>query len=195
MIHIKEAILVEGKYDKNILSQIVDALIITTDGFHNLSNPEFADYLRKIAAERGIILLTDSDHAGFQIRGRIAGILPEGTYVHAYIPELAGKEKRKKKPGKEGLLGVEGMRPEVIVEALQNAGMTRTAKNKAFTHADFYALRLIGFPESEARRDYLRKLFGIPSKVNTKTMMKLLSSYITREELCVLLDNMNEKDD
>lgn len=124
MIKIKEAIVVEGKYDKNTLSQIVDAPIFTTDGFGIMNNGELMELLRRVAAERGIIILTDSDGAGFVIRNRLKGCLPTECVRHAYIPDVPGKERRKTAPGKEGKIGVEGMPPEVLIDALRLAGAT-----------------------------------------------------------------------
>ena len=123
-IIIKEALVVEGKYDKNTLSQIVDAPIFVTDGFGIFKDPEKLALLRAVAEKRGLIVLTDSDGAGFVIRGHLKGAIDPALVKHAYIPDLYGKEKRKAAPGKEGKLGVEGMDPEVLLQALRNAGAT-----------------------------------------------------------------------
>ena len=124
MIKIKEAIIVEGKYDKNTLSQIVDAPIIETSGFGIFKDKEKKELFKRLAEKRGVIILTDSDGAGFVIRNHLKGILKSGTVKQAYIPEIPGREKRKQKISKEGLLGVEGMTPEIIISALKRAGAT-----------------------------------------------------------------------
>ena len=124
MLKIQEAIVVEGRYDKNTLSQLVDTVILETAGFGIFKDKEKLSLLRKIGEKRGLIILTDSDGAGFVIRNYLKGALPQDQVKHAYVPDLFGKEKRKRKPGKEGKLGVEGMRPEVLEKALCRAGAT-----------------------------------------------------------------------
>ena len=124
MYRIREAIVVEGRYDKNALSQVVDTVILETSGFGNFKNDELMALLRRLAETRGIVVLTDSDGAGFLIRSRIRSCLPKAGVKHAYIPDIQGKERRKRAPGKEGLLGVEGMSPQVLLEALRRAGAT-----------------------------------------------------------------------
>ena len=124
MFRIREAIVVEGRYDKNTLSQVVDTVILETAGFGVFKNQELVALLRRLAEERGLIVLTDSDGAGFLIRSRLKGALPPDRVKHAYIPDVSGKERRKRAPGKEGKLGVEGMSPAVLVEALRRAGAT-----------------------------------------------------------------------
>ena len=145
MIKIKEAIVVEGRYDKNTLSQLVDTVILETNGFGIFKDKEQLALLRKIAQKRGLIVLTDSDGAGFVIRNHLKGALPQNQVKHAYVPDLFGKEKRKKKAGKEGKLGVEGMRPEVLEKALRQAGatildgQTQTMSGQPLTKADLFA--------------------------------------------------------
>ena len=124
MLHIREAIVVEGRYDKNTLSQVVDTVILETAGFGVFHNTELTALLRRLAEKRGLIILTDSDGAGFVIRNHLKGVLPPAGVKHAYIPDIAGKERRKRRGGKEGKLGVEGMRPEVLEAALRRAGAT-----------------------------------------------------------------------
>ena len=147
MVKIRQAIVVEGKYDKNTLSQIVDTAIFTTDGFGGMTDKVFHDFLRSVAQTRGLVILTDSDGAGFVIRNRLKSVLPKEGVLHAYIPDIYGKEKRKQTAGKEGKLGVEGMSREVILQALTNAGATfeddRPVQEKpALTKGDLYALGL-----------------------------------------------------
>ena len=132
MIKIREAIVVEGRYDKNTLSQIVDAPILETSGFGIMKDKAQLSLLRKVAENRGLIIFTDSDGAGFVIRNYLKGAIPAAHLKHAYIPDIPGKEKRKSTPGKEGKLGVEGMPPSVIIEALRNAGAT--VEGESATH-------------------------------------------------------------
>ena len=160
MVKIKEAIVVEGKYDKNTLRQIVDTAVFQTDGFGIMKNKELLAFLRQVAQTRGLIILTDSDGAGFVIRSHLKGALPKDKVRHAYIPDVPGKEKRKAAPGKEGLLGVEGMKPEILLEALRIAGATfeeeETAVPRAeITKADLYELGLTGGTDSKAKRQAL----------------------------------------
>ena len=122
MIRIREAILVEGRYDKNALSQLVDTAIFETGGFGVMKDREKIQFLRQVAEKRGLIIFTDSDGAGFVIRNRLKSLLPPDKLLHAYIPQIQGKEKRKQKAGKEGLLGVEGMSPELLIQALHRCG-------------------------------------------------------------------------
>ena len=148
MVKIKEAIVVEGRYDRNTLSQIVDATIFETNGFGIFKNKEQMALLRTVAQKRGLIVLTDSDGAGFVIRNHLKSAIPGAYLKHAYIPDIAGKEKRKAAPGKEGKLGVEGMTPEIILKALRDCGATMdgTAQEprKAITKQDFMELGLSG---------------------------------------------------
>ena len=141
---VKEVIVVEGRYDKNTLSQVVDAVIVELGGFAVFNDKEKQAFLRKLAKERGIILFTDPDGAGFVIRNRVKGNIPEGRVLQAYVPDIYGKEKRKRKGGKEGKLGVEGMKPEVLLDALRRAGATideeSTVKGNSITKADLYDL-------------------------------------------------------
>ena len=152
---VKEVIVVEGRYDKNTLSQVVDAVIVELGGFAVFNDKEKQAFLRKLAKERGIILFTDPDGAGFVIRNRVKGNIPEGRVLQAYVPDIYGKEKRKRKGGKEGKLGVEGMKPEILLDALRRAGATideeSTVKGKSITKADLYDLGLIG-PDSVEKR-------------------------------------------
>lgn len=180
-LRIREAIVVEGRYDKNTLSQVVDALIIPTDGFGIFRDSEKRAFLRRLAAERGIILLTDSDGAGFLIRNHLKGILPPEQVKQAYIPDLYGKERRKDRPGKEGKLGVEGMRPEVLEQALRRAGATlldasgpeRTGR--PITKADFFLHGLTGRPDSARRRDRLKQYLALPGRLTANGLLEVLN--------------------
>ena len=183
---IREVIVVEGRYDKNTLSQVVDAVIVETGGFSVFHNKEKIDYLRHLARERGLILMTDPDGAGFVIRNRIKGNIPEGRVLHAYVPDIYGKEKRKRKGGKEGKLGVEGMRPEILLDALRRAGATideRSAvKENSITKADLYELGLIG-PDSVEKRKALCKKLELPEHLSANALLEVLNLLMSREEL------------
>ena len=188
MLKIKEAIVVEGRYDKIALSQVVDTLILETGGFQLFKNAEKAALFRRIARERGLIVLTDSDGAGFVIRNHLKGILPAELLKQAYIPDVAGKERRKRQPGKEGKLGVEGMRPEVLKEALRRAGATFADEGAAewpgdpITKADLFALGLTGGTDSAAKRRALLKQLDLPEHLTPNGMLEALNLLYSREE-------------
>ena len=187
MLKIREAIVVEGRYDKNTLSQIVDAAIFTTDGFGVMNDREKLRFLRAVAEKRGLIIFTDSDGAGFVIRSYLKGALPKEDVKHAYIPDVPGKEKRKAHPGKEGKLGVEGMRPDVIVQALLRAGATvegedvSAARGAPITKADLFSAGLSG-PGSAEKRERLKKQLGLPEHIGANAMLDALNLMLTREE-------------
>jgi len=158
MRRVREVIVVEGRYDKNTLSQVVDTLILDTAGFGVFKDGERLALLRKLAAKRGLIILTDPDGAGFVIRNYLKGAIPKGQLKHAYVPDVYGKERRKRAPGKEGKLGVEGMSPDVLRRAVLNAGATvldgeaQTCEQGDLTPADLFALGLSGTPDAAERR-------------------------------------------
>ncbi len=183
---ILETIVVEGRYDKNVLSQIVDAQILETGGFQIYHNEEIRKTISAAAERTGIIILTDSDASGFQIRSRIKAFVPEDRIKNAYIPDIFGKEKRKSAPGKEGKLGVEGMDREVLLTALRNAGATFTgevcpAKDR-ITVTDLYRAGLTGRPDSRQRRALLLRELQLPERMSTKAMADALSRILTKEE-------------
>ena len=186
MLKIREAIVVEGRYDKNTLSQLVDTVILETSGFGIFKDRETLALLRRIGAKRGLILLTDSDGAGFVIRNRVKGNIPEGRVLQAYVPDIYGKEKRKRKGGKEGKLGVEGMKPEVLLDALRRAGATideeSTVKGNSITKADLYDLGLIG-PDSVEKRKALCKRLELPEHLSANALVEVLNLLMSREEL------------
>ena len=194
MLRIQEAIVVEGRYDKNTLSQLVDGVILETNGFGIFKDKEKLSLLRRIAEKRGLILLTDSDGAGFVIRNYLKGAIPPEQVKQAYIPDLFGKEKRKRKPGKEGKLGVEGMPPAVLEAALRQAGATILGEEAhsqapALTKADLYACGLSGGEGSkEKRRDLLKRL-GLPEHLSPNAMLPVLSALYSREDLLNALEN------
>ena len=190
MIKLRQAIVVEGRYDKNTLAQIVDAPIFETGGFGVMHNKELLAFLRQVAEKRGLIILTDSDGAGFVIRNYLKGALPKEHVLHAYIPDVCGKERRKAQPGKEGKLGVEGMRPEVLVEALRRAGATfedgegrRTAAG--ITKADLLEKGLIG-PNSREKRLEIQKKLGFPEHLTANGLLEAMNLLLSREEFDAL---------
>lgn len=187
---VREVIVVEGRYDKNALLQAVDAAVVEVGGFALFNDREKAAYLRRLADSRGIILLTDPDGAGFVIRNRLKGILPPDRVKQAYIPDVYGKEKRKKKPGKEGKLGVEGMPPQVLTEALRRAGATFEGEEASrctagITKADLLDKGLIG-PGSTAKREELQKKLGLPTHLTANGLLEALDLLLTREEFVAL---------
>lgn len=183
---IRETILVEGRYDKNTLAQVVDASILELGGFSIFHDREKTALLRRLANTCGVIVLTDSDGAGFVIRNHLKGALRDGRVLHAYIPDVYGKERRKRTAGKEGKLGVEGMRPEVLLDALHTAGATFEQENAVrqnpLTHADLMELGLIG-PGSRTRRTALLKALALPEHLSTNAMLEVLRVLTTREKL------------
>ncbi|MCI8554166.1 MAG: DUF4093 domain-containing protein [Clostridiales bacterium] len=191
---VREALVVEGKYDRIRLLSVVDAPIVETNGFGIFHDPEKRELLKRLAAERGLIALTDSDSAGFVIRDHLAGLVPPGQLRHAYIPEWAGKERRKEHPSREGLLGVEGMPGEVVLEALRRAGATFEEEPREkepaalpLSKQDFYADGLTGAPDSAARRAALLKRLGLPSRLSANRLLEVLNALYTREEYQTLL--------
>ena len=189
MLKIKEAIVVEGRYDKNKLAQLVDTVILETSGFGIFKDKEQLALLRKIGEKRGLILLTDSDGAGFVIRNHLKGALPPDQVKHAYIPDCFGKERRKRKPGKEGKLGVEGMEPEVLLQALRRAGATsldeeeEREESPPLTKADLFACGLSGGEGSREKRQALLKKLGLPAHLSPNAMLPVLSALYDRESL------------
>ncbi len=183
MIRVREAIVVEGRYDKNALRQVVDALIIPTDGFGIFRDREKRALLGQLARTRGLILLTDSDGAGFVIRNHLKGVLPKEGVKQAYIPDVYGKERRKRHPGREGKLGVEGMPPAVLLEALLRAGATvvdgaaeQSARTRPITKADFFRDGLTGCPESAKRRAALQARLRLPERLTANALLEVLNA-------------------
>lgn len=199
MKKIKEVIVVEGRYDKNTLSQTVDAVIVTLGGFSVFNDREKLAFLRRLAERQGLIVLTDSDGAGFVIRNYLKGALPKDQIKQAYIPDISGKERRKRRPGKEGKLGVEGMRPEVLLEALRRAGATfldETAEVPArepLTKADLFQLGLTGGQDSATRRQALLRQLDLPEHLTANGLLEALNLLYSREELEMLLRDGEER--
>ena len=195
MVKIRQAILVEGRYDKNTLSQIVDAPILETSGFGIFKDKKQMALLRQIAQKRGLIVFTDSDGAGFVIRNHIKSAIDGKYLLHAYIPDIPGKEKRKASPGKEGKLGVEGMTRDVILAALMRAGATIEGEGvpaaRGITKQDMMELGLSGTPDSSARRLALQKKLDLPEKMSANALLQALDLLYDFEELKSLLEAMD----
>ena len=185
---LRQAIVVEGKYDQNTLRQIVDTAIFTTNGFTDMKNPALLRLLRQAAQTTGLIILTDSDGAGFLIRNTLKSALPEQGVLHAYIPDLPGKERRKAAPGKEGLLGVEGMTPEILLKALRDAGAefadgsAPPPAREPITKQDLFALGLSGGPESAKKRATLLKELSLPAHMSANALLQALNVLFSRDE-------------
>ena len=194
MVKIKEAIVVEGRYDKNTLSQILDAPILETSGFGIFKDKQQMALLRRIAETRGLIVFTDSDGAGFVIRNHIKSAIPGKFLKHAYIPDIYGKERRKAAPGKEGKLGVEGMTREVILDALRRAGATIEGEEVStacqITKQDLMALGLSGTADASAKRLKLLKKLNLPEHMSPNAMLQALNLLYHLEELTTIVDSM-----
>ena len=191
MHSVKEVIVVEGRYDKNTLSQVVHAVIIETSGFGIFNDAQKQKLLRTMAQVRGLVVLTDSDGAGFVIRNFIKGCVDPACVKHAYIPDVYGKERRKAAPSKEGKLGVEGMRPQVLLDALIRAGATVDARPAAesaarITKADMYKCGLSGGTGSREKRAALIKRLDLPEKLSADALLDVLNAIMTREEFFAL---------
>ena len=197
MIKIREAIVVEGRYDKNTLSQIVDAPILETSGFGIFKDKKQMALLRQVAEKRGLIVFTDPDGAGFVIRNHIKSAIPARFLKHAYIPDVMGKERRKRAPGKEGKLGVEGMRPEVIIDALRKAGATVEGENcpasRGITKQDLVELGLSGGANSAEKRQALLKKLDLPEHMSANAMLQALNLLYDLDELQGLLKRLEMK--
>lgn len=188
MIKLKQAIVVEGRYDKNTLSQLVDAPIFETNGFGVMKDRELLDFLRRVAQTRGLIILTDSDGAGFVIRNFLKGALPKDKVLHAYIPDIYGKERRKTHAGKEGKLGVEGMTPEILLSALRNAGAQTEqtdAPTERITKTDLFLAGLSGGAGSAEKRARLQKELRLPAHLGANAFLDALNLLISREEFMI----------
>lgn len=186
MHRVSEVIVVEGRYDKNTLSQVVDAVIIETGGFGVFNDKEKQQLLRTLAEKRGLIVMTDPDGAGLVIRNFVKGCVDPKLLKHAYMPEIFGKERRKSKASKEGKLGVEGMSADIIMQALRRCGATidgeETTASGGITMADMYAKGLTGRPDSSARRAELLASMSLPRKMTAQTLLPVLNALMSREE-------------
>ena len=193
MRRVREVIVVEGRYDKNALKQAVEATVVETGGFGVFKDGEKLALLRRLAEERGLILLTDSDGAGFVIRNFLKGAIPPDRLKQAYIPDIRGKERRKAAPGKEGKLGVEGMPPAVLLQALERAGATfedgPPPERSALTKADLLELGLTG-PGSAARRQRLQKRLDLPARLTPNALLEALDLLYSKEELTAIMEEI-----
>lgn len=184
-IRISQAVIVEGRYDKIKLSNIIDAFILETDGFSLFKDKAKLAFIKKLARERGIVVLTDSDHAGFMIRNHIASAVPKEQITNVYIPDVFGKEKRKSVPSKEGKLGVEGMTAEVLLKAFEKAGVTASTVvcDNPVTTADFFDLGLTGCADSKKKRKELCRQLDLPEFLSVSSLISCVNNMMSREEL------------
>lgn len=196
MVKIREAIVVEGRYDKNTLSQILDASIFQTDGFQIMKDKAQLELLRRVARQRGLIVFTDSDGAGFVIRNYLKSAIEPQYLKHAYIPDIYGKERRKAAPGKEGKLGVEGMTREVILDSLQKAGVIfekgEAVQHHSITKQDLMELGLSGGKNSSEKRKALLKHLNLPEHMSANAMLQALNLLYSKEELASLMESILE---
>lgn len=193
MLRIREAIVVEGRYDKNTLSQMVDTVIVETSGFGIFKDKERLALLRRLAEKRGLIVLTDPDGAGFVIRSHLKGSIPPEQVKHAYVPDVYGKERRKRRGGKEGKLGVEGMPPQVLEQALRQAGATflddpgeGEHPRRQITKGDLFAAGLSGTPDSAARRKELLERLDLPEHLTANALLEALNVFYGYDALAEL---------
>lgn len=197
MLRLKEAVIVEGRYDKIKLKSLVDAPVIETNGFRVFSDKEKQNLIRKIADVRGILVLTDSDGAGFVIRNFLKGVVDKSKIKHCYIPQIEGKEKRKAQKGREGLLGVEGVSDEVIINAIKASGATIIGEEEKtsadITKADLFYLGLTGAENADKNRKKLLNHLNLPSYLSTNAMLTALNCLYSYEELKKLCEELLDK--
>ena len=197
MIKIREAIVVEGRYDKHTICQVVDAPILMTNGFGIMKDKAQLELLRQVAQRRGLIIFTDADGAGFVIRNFLKGVIPNQYLKHAYIPDIYGKERRKSAPGKEGKLGVEGMPPDVIMDCLSRAGATIegeecTQPSQQITKQDFVQLGLSGGLGSSEKRKRILKALNMPEHMSSNAMLQAVNLLYTKEEFAQFVTGQTE---
>lgn len=192
MLEIKEAVIVEGKYDKIKLSNLIDTLIIETNGFAVFKDKKKLAFIRKLANERGIIVITDSDHSGFQIRNYISSSLPKDKIKHIYIPDIYGKEKRKKEPSKEGKLGVEGIDDKILLSLFEKANIEARSveKKDLITSVDMFTLGLSGTPNATQNKKKLLKSLDLPEFLSTSSLISYLNSSMDKKEFYSLCHNL-----
>ncbi|MDD6658782.1 MAG: DUF4093 domain-containing protein [Eubacteriales bacterium] len=192
MLKIKEAVIVEGKYDKIKLSNLIDTLIIETNGFAVFKDKKKLAFIRKLANERGIIVITDSDHSGFQIRNYISSSLPKDKIKHIYIPDIYGKEKRKKEPSKEGKLGVEGIDDKILLSLFEKANIEARSveKRDLITSVDMFTLGLSGTPNATQNKKKLLKSLDLPEFLSTSSLISYLNSSMDKKEFYSLCHNL-----
>lgn len=199
MIKIKQAVIVEGKYDKIKLESILDTVIIATDGFGIFKDREKQLFIRILAKKRGILVLTDSDSAGFVIRSFLSSIVPPESVTHVYIPDVFGKEKRKAEPSKEGKLGVEGVSTKIILDALKKAGITASdlpneAERRLVTKTDLYEDGICGKSNSLSKRQRLLKDLGLPEKTSANSMLKIINTFLSYDDYKQAVKNITEEE-
>lgn len=194
MLKIKEAVIVEGRYDKLKLSDILDTLIVETNGFGIYKNKEKLAFIRKLARERGIIVITDSDHSGFQIRNFISAGIPKEQIKHIYIPDVFGKEKRKEKPSKEGKLGVEGMEAKLLLSLFEKAqiSVSNTIKDDPVTSYDLFDFGFSGTKNAKQNKKKLLEMLDLPEFLSTASLLSYINSAMTREQFVSLAESINE---
>ena len=193
---LERAVVVEGKYDKIKLSNIVDTLIIQLDGFSVFKNKELQSFIKLIAKEKGIIILTDSDSAGFLLRNFVSNLVGGKNVFHAYIPDIEGKEKRKDSPSKEGKIGVEGVNDEVIIKAIENAQskiVTEASNRREITRIDLYELGFIGGENSSEKRKALLKALDFPERMNTSSLIRSLNMLLSFEDFKTIVKMIEER--
>ena len=199
MLKTDKIIIVEGKYDKIKLSSIIDAVIIETDGFGIFKDKQKQKLLRMLADKKGLVILTDSDSAGFTIRNFICGFVPKDKIINAYIPDIFGKERRKDAPSKEGKLGVEGVSPEVIKAALEQAGVlceeNNQTKRRTVTKTDFYLDGLTGGNDSKEKRLALLKYLSLPERMTTNSLIDIINSFMTYDDYKKAISNIERVQD
>lgn len=198
MIKIKQAVIVEGKYDKIKVSNILDTLIIETDGFGIFKDKNKQKLIRRLAETRGILILTDSDSAGFTIRSFLNGIVPQEQLINVYIPDVFGKEKRKSEPSKEGKLGVEGVKSDVIIDALKKGGVKfdvdaeSSEKTQPVTKTDLFLDGLSGGKGSAEKRARFLKQLDLPEHLSSNSMLKLINSFMDFDDYKREIQKLNE---
>lgn len=196
MLHLEQAVIVEGKYDKIKLSSVIDAVIITTNGFSVIKDKEKLEIIRFFARNKGIIILTDSDSAGFKIRNFLKGAISDGKITNVYIPDILGKEKRKAAPSKEGKLGVEGIDTKILLEAFSKAGVisAEADENKdPVTKLDLYEAGLTGETNSAEKRSELLKYLGMPELMTTNAMLEIINTMMSRNEFFDIIGKISER--
>ena len=190
MLHISRAIIVEGIYDKQRVNQVCDAFCFATGGFDIFADREKRDFIKKLAKEKGLIVLTDSDRAGFMIRAHIKNIVKEGEVLHAYIPEVFGKERRKDRPSAEGKLGVEGIELSALEEVLRPFAGGEGERGEPVTKLDLFELGLTGGPDSSAKRKRLCTHMGIPADMSANSLLEAVNAIMTKKQFCQVVNSI-----
>lgn len=194
MLHLEQAVIVEGKYDKIKLSSVIDAVIITTNGFSVIKDKEKLEIIRFFARNKGIIILTDSDSAGFKIRNFLKGAITDGKITNVYIPDIFGKEKRKAVPSKEGKIGVEGIDKQILLDAFKKAGVLSAEtdeKRELITKLDLFEAGLSGCSNSSEKRSKLLKYLGMPELMTTNAMLEIINTMMTRSEFFDIIEKLS----